>query len=139
MYKGLKVQDFRALKTLIQLLDENDTSDGAEHTALSSLDEEDPDTEMQPEPLKFKVKSQKFAELQTCPAVWAFLKQAIKQIESFSFPHHIVGNLTQAQQMSLTSIIQNDQIVVKPVDKGRTIVIMHRDQYIQMCEIVFFA
>lgn len=41
MYEGFKVQDFRTLKTLIQLLDENERFGVDEQNVLSSSDEED--------------------------------------------------------------------------------------------------
>lgn len=82
-----------------------------------------------------KARSQ-FPQLQTCPAVWAFLKQTMKIIENLSFPRHITGSLTQVQQSALTSIIQNDQIIVKPADKGVNVVVMYRNQHKQMCETI---
>lgn len=78
LYKGFKVQDFRALKILIQLLDENE---GSADSSELSADDEEPDTEQAPEPCKFKAKSQKCPNLQTYPAVWAFLKQTKKNVE----------------------------------------------------------
>lgn len=128
LYKGFKVQDFRALKTLSQLLDENE---GSEDSTDPLSDEENADTSVSPENCKFKAKSQKFPNLQTFPAVWAFLKQTRKQIENFSFPQQIKDNLSQAQHSALNNITQNDQIVVKPSDKGGNVVLM--DKYIEMC------
>lgn len=74
IYKGFKAQDFRTLKTLIQLLDESERCDGDEQVILLSLDEGDANLEVDSEPLRFKAKSKKFPQLQTCPPVWAFLK-----------------------------------------------------------------
>lgn len=129
-YKGFTVQDFRALKILIQLLDENESSGDLTE---STSEEEELDSEVAPEPWKFKVKSQKFPNLQTCPAVWAFLKQTKKQTENFLFSRHIEENLSQVQQQALQNIVQNYQIIVKPSDKGGNVVVMDKIQYIDMC------
>lgn len=84
MYKGFKVQDFCTLKTLIQLLDENDGFGADEQTITSSSsDEEGNDMEIAFDSHKFKAISTKFPQLQTCLAVWAFLKQTIKHVKRF--------------------------------------------------------
>lgn len=89
LYKGFKVQNFRALKILIQLLDENE---GSTESSELTIDYEESDTELAPEPCKFKAKSQQFPNLQTCPAVWACLKQTKKQIENLTLPKSMENN-----------------------------------------------
>lgn len=96
-------------------------------------DEEEPEIEISPEPSKFKAKSQKYPNLKTCPAVWAFLKQTKKQIEDLEFPSCTEDNLSQAQQVALTNIMHNGDIIVKPSDKGGNVVVMDKTQYITMC------
>lgn len=115
LYKGFKVQDFRALKILIQLLDENE---GLGVSNDAATDDDELDTEQASEPCKFKLKSQKFPNLQTCPAIWAFLKQTKKQIENFMFPKAMDNNMSRIQQQALAQITSNDELIVKPSDKG---------------------
>lgn len=130
LYKGFKVQDFRALKMLIQLLDENE---GYADSQDSSYKEEEVITATPIVPLKFKAKSQKFPNLQTCPAVWAFLKQTTKQIEGMQFPKRTINNLSLAQQSALKNLMEKEDLVIKPSDKGGNVVLMNREDYINMC------
>lgn len=124
------------LKTLIQLLDENERFGVDDQTTLSSSDEEDNNMEIEPDPQKFKAKSSKFPQLQTCPVVWAFLKQNIKHVEGFSFPPCFMSNLSQGQQSALRNNTQNGQIIVKPADKGGNVVIMDRYHHVNMCDTI---
>lgn len=65
LYKGFKVQNFRALKILIQLLDENEGStDPFIVWTRKNQRLREPQNHG-----KFKAKSQKCPNLQTCPAV----------------------------------------------------------------------
>lgn len=47
-----------------------------------------------------------------------------------------MSNLTLGQQSALRNFTQNDQIVVKPDNKGGNVVIMDRDHYIKMCDTI---
>ncbi|XP_040196440.1 uncharacterized protein LOC120929221 [Rana temporaria] len=130
LYKDFKVQDFRALKILIQLLDENESSEDL----IDLSDEIEPEIELIPEPCKFRTKSQRFPNLQTSPAVWAFLKQTRKQIENLVIPKISDNNLSKKQQQALTELTSNSELVIKPSDKGGNVVVMTRIQYIKMCD-----
>ncbi|XP_073448827.1 uncharacterized protein [Aquarana catesbeiana] len=115
---------------LIQLLDENE---GYADSQDSSYKEEEVITATPIVPLKFKAKSQKFPNLQTCPAVWAFLKQTTKQIEGMQFPKRTINNLSLAQQSALKNLMEKEDLVIKPSDKGGNVVLMNREDYINMC------
>lgn len=43
------------------------------------------------------------------------------------------SNLFRAQQETLANITRNDEIIIKPSDKGGNVVVMDKTQYIEMC------
>lgn len=64
----------------------------------------------------------------------------MKEIDSLLLTRQSISNLSQLQQQALTSLVQNDQIVIKSANKGRNVVVMDRnqyiDQYIDMCQAI---
>lgn len=124
-YKGYTMADFRALRDLIQLLNENEEKEEVVWEKKPSP----PDTdESESNQKRFRPKSQKFPPLQSSPCIWAFLTQVTKAVEQLNLPPIHEGNLNQKQ---LQASSENSSITIKPADKGGNDV---RNQYDETCK-----
>ncbi|CAJ0930511.1 unnamed protein product [Ranitomeya imitator] len=62
-----------------------------------------------------------------------FVKQDVKRVlESIEQGHiHVKQNLTRDEHLALVSLKNNRQLIIKPADKGGSIVVLDRDYYMQ--------
>lgn len=82
---------------------------------------------------KIKKKSTKFPPLHTNSNIWAFLAQTTKKVEKATLPRSTHANLTYAQRVALDNLSNQSEMVIKPSDKGRNVVIMGELFYRNMC------
>lgn len=140
--QAFTMDEFRALRDLMLLYDEGSTDDcrmppvlGAPGT-IGGPSLETPSLSLpKPPPSKFKPRSRRFPDLSTCPVIWAFLQQTIKDIKQNQW-RTFHPNLTLNQQTALLALQRCSDIVIKPSDKGGNIVIMTHSQYRTMCHTV---
>lgn len=64
--------------------------------------------------------------------MWVFVPQVCKEIAEIHTKDYS-GNVTQAQKQALHSQNTNEGVIIKPPDKGGNVVLMDRDQYVNMC------
>lgn len=122
-YKGYTMADFRALRDLIQLLNENqEEGEGGPDTVPQSPDSTENISEIDRK--TFRPKSQKFPPLKSSPCIWAFLTKVTKAVEQLNFPPIQGGSLNQKQLQALNNLSDNLSIVIKPADKGGKVVVM---------------
>lgn len=86
--KHFTMEEFRTLRDLMLLYEEGATKSDPGSTLVDSLGTAPfdlvPDSRPQLQPTTskiFKPKSRNFPDLMTCPAIWAFLHQSIKDIK----------------------------------------------------------
>ena len=121
--KKYSMKEFRALRDLILLLDENDTSN-------SSPTNEPSDTNKKLQ--KFKKKSDQFPDLNTNPQIAAFLMATVREIKimpSISLPSNLPKHLNDA----LKNLQTRMDTIIKSSDKGGNIVLQTYGQYEKMC------
>lgn len=120
------MEDFRALRDLILLLDENDHSDQIDTSSIS-----EPLSDTSAPFGTFKCKSQCFPDLMTNPNIWSFLMGTVNDIKQMNIipkPH----NLTPAQTKAISKLQNHPDLEIKPADKARNIVLMTKTQYEHM-------
>lgn len=132
------MEAFHALRDLMLLYEEGaiedssgSTQDGSLDAAVSTAAPEDTPLTQSTIPKKFKPKSQNFPDRMTCPAIWAFLDQSIKDIKHQEW-QNCTSNLTTNQLSALKRLQKWTDIIIKPFDKGGNIVVMSHVQY-QTC------
>lgn len=83
----------------------------------------------------FKWRSRKFPDLLTCPSIWAFLHQSIKDLIQQKW-QEIPSNLTLTQIWKLKQLQKRTNVIIKLTDKGSNIVLMSHTRYQSMCHAV---
>lgn len=84
-------------------------------------------------PKTYKPKSRSFPVLKGNPNNWAFVLQVTKETEAINWKSGPPSNLSPNLKVALNSIRNNDDMIVKPSNKGGNIVIMDRLGYEKMC------
>lgn len=64
------------------------------------------------------------------PEIMALIRQDNKDFQRHFHTRRDKGNLLQRELQALTELKRNTHIVIKPADKGSTVVILSRDQYV---------
>lgn len=121
--KHFKMAEFRALRDLILLLDENENVD---------VPDDDIPVSITLPIKKFKLKSKNFPDLTTSPQAWAFLSSIIGDIKRLEISPRR-SNLTKIQLQTISKIQNHPDIVVTGADKEGNIVLMNRSFYENMC------
>lgn len=129
---NLKTADFKALRDLNLLLQENEGIESSWLDAWESDDSEEEKIDDSKQHKQFKRKSHRFPALSQNPALALFVKQTAKEIESLNKDKSI-RNLTPEQQNALHSLKNNLDITIKGSDKGGNIVLMDNSKYEEMC------
>ncbi|KAM5191587.1 WD repeat-containing protein 64 [Mantella aurantiaca] len=149
-YGNYSIQDFRNLKMLMQLLQENEdyeknNSLGSDEDSISAcpspppppLDEKSHNITEEGNnmsPLTYQPKSSKFPPLKTNPHVHMFVESITRDLESsFSQASKSKNNFNTKRQQALYNLEQNREITIKSADKGGKIVILDNLQYEEMC------
>lgn len=115
------MEDFRARRDLISLLDENKDID-ASNTSVG-VDASNTSVGVTPSlPLnKFKPKSKNVPDLTTNPKAWSFLHNAVSNIKCLdAIPRE--SKITQTQRQTILKLLNQPDLVVKAADKGRNVV-----------------
>lgn len=81
---------------------------------------------------QFRLRSCKFPDLMTCPAIWTFLHEAIRDLKKQHW-HEIPSNLNTRQIKALMSLQKCSELVIKQSDKSGNIVLITHTQYQSMC------
>lgn len=124
------MEDFRALRDLMLLLDENEQHSQDDTLVVSNPS---PGAPVPKNPLR--AKSQRFPDLMINPSIWAFLMGTINDVKKMNvMPKH--RNLTLAQAQAITQLENHPDLVIKPTDKGGNIVLMTKADYKQMVSYV---
>lgn len=84
-------------------------------------------------PKTYKPKSKSFPVLQGNPNIWAIVLQVTKDIEAINWKSGPLPNLPSNLKRALNSLPNNDNLVVKPSNKGGKTVILNREGYEKMC------
>lgn len=87
---------------------------------------------------KFIWRSKKCPQLLLNPCIHAFVKQVTQEIENFDKTRPSSSNLTRDQKQALENLSKNQQITIKPVDKGGNIVVMNNSFYEDICRRILF-
>lgn len=139
IWKDFTVAEFRALKDLVLLLEENDT-DPTQMVGSEYFDTigQHTQTKLYQQELTslgnaVKPKSTHFPSLRRNPNVWTFLTQVTKKIELLVSKKLGNQNLSQAHRNALVGLSSNSQLVIKPSDKGGNVVLLDELQYRNMC------
>lgn len=129
LWKDFTINDFWALKDLMQFWEESNT---AEPIVSVILPMETSNTKLEVIP-EYKNKSQSFPPLQCNIHIWSFVQKKFHDIRSLPDLPTASNNLTQFQHTALQNLTKNYSIIIKPSDKGGNMVIMDRPKYIKMC------
>lgn len=114
-----KKGDFRAIRDLMELLNENSGMDKiVEFDYKLGEFVEVVYTTPVSEPLPFWKKSTKFPQLQNFPHLVAFLQKVMDEINKLGFAIDPSCTLTPEQTRALQELSCIDTVVVKPSDKG---------------------
>lgn len=138
------MEEFCALHDLMLLYDEGATGDPSGFNQDTLVDPDGtvailanrpPPLPMQSNvPNRFKSKSRNFPDLMTCPAIWAFLHQSIKDLKQNKW-QDFSSNLTTNQLLALKCLQKQNYIIIKPFDKIGNIVVM--SHCIRLCAMKF--
>lgn len=121
--KNYTMEEFRVLRDLIILLDENDHSDQTDHSAASTS------CQAKAAPAAtFKCKSQRFPDLTTHPNIWPFLMGTVNDLKHMQITPKS-NNLTPAQIRATSQLQSHPDLEIKPADKGGNIVLMTKANY----------
>lgn len=129
-----KSQEHKALDTPIDLLEENDPLDLIDRINLEHLlrrfDQSEP-----PVPIAqmCKKKSDNVTPLSTNSNVLAFVKLTGSEIHKINTSRTSQDNLSKAEREALKSLADNSTITIKPSDKGGNVVIMNKENFVDMC------
>lgn len=133
LFRGCTVDDFKALKDIILLMQENQELGDLDSSILS----QDIDTLMissKTVPLKkYKPKSEAFPPLTLNPNIETFTRQVTKDLMKLKFCKNKNENLTPKLRKALKRLQKNKDLIVKPADKGGNIVVQDTKQYRNMC------
>lgn len=127
------------MQQLIELLEENDVPEEADLIdqidldALLEANETTPDAVNFPLLNKFKRKSMIFSSLSLNGNILAFILQTTQEIEALQTNERSKNNLTLTKKQAIKDLKDRAELVMKPADKGRNVVVMTTDQYSQMC------
>lgn len=124
--KHFKMDEFRALRDLILLLEENDTM------SHNNIPTSVPGPSPIPTNNQFKPKSRHFPDLSQNPQIWTFLQNVVSDIKHMDTPSRW-KNLTSTQRQAISRIHNHPDVIVKPADKGGNIVLLTRSFYEAMC------
>lgn len=138
------LNDIKALEDLMELWDEGHI-DQTDITEAESLFSDSPASAisltpsltkplslLNSQPKDYKPKSKTFPALHGNPNVWAFIQQVTEEIKKTKWKGLHDSNLTHSQLEALFSLQKNQNLVVKPSDKGGNLVIVERYQYESM-------
>ncbi|KAM5135054.1 LOW QUALITY PROTEIN: NXPE family member 4-like [Mantella aurantiaca] len=124
-------REYRALKDLMELWEEsNSNQQNIEPPSTITL--ATPSEPKRPSLSDFKAKSTKFPPFVNSNLAF-FVRQVTTEINSLKITQPKNTNLTSKQSQALSDLQHNSSIVIKPSDKGGNIVIMDKDNYVQMC------
>lgn len=127
--KHFTMEEFRAFRDLILLLEENETVDPPTHNTITNS----PSPAVKPRPAtKFKPKSRKFPDLTTNPQIWAFMTATTGELRHLTVDP-MPKNVSSDQLQSISKLRNHPDLVIKQVDKGGNVVLMTHDQYVGMC------
>lgn len=139
IWKDLTVAEFRALRNLVLLLEENEgnTTKEDQHESEEALgllvQMAQYQNEIKSLGSAVKKRSTQFLSLHANSNIWTFLTQTTKEIELSIFPKLVGHNLSQAHRTALSNLSGNPHLVIKPSDKGGNMVVMDELQYRNMC------
>lgn len=83
---------------------------------------------------KYRPKSKTFPPLNISPNVNAFTTQVTNELKEIHQSHNRNNNLTPNLRKALKSLEENQDLIIKPEDKGGNTVSMGRLQYQMMCQ-----
>lgn len=131
-------QENQALDQLISLLEESDTADLIDSIdlpwILQSIEEQDSYSKTNPSKSLLKKKSDICPPPSTSPNAAAFLKLVNKDLEKLKIKTKGPINLSKKKYDALNSLANNKQITIKPSDKGRNVVLLNIDDYLNICK-----
>lgn len=109
--KYFKMEDFRALRDFIFLLEENEDTNTTDTT-----------TPVTPSPPinKFKPKSKHFPDLSINHKAWAFLHNIVSDIKRMHITSK-ASNLTLVKRQTISKLQNHPDVVIKAADKGGNI------------------
>lgn len=128
--KHFSMNEFRALRDLMLLYNEGAVEDIAPSPAppLGTLPAPSTVTTASCPTRHFRLRSRRFPDLMTCPAIWAFLHATIRDPKQQHW-HEIPSNLNTSQTKTLKSLQKCSEFVIKQSKIGRNIVLMIHTQY----------
>lgn len=126
------MKEFRALRDLTLLFQENNTIDLIDQIDLDTILEDINKPTLNPTTL-FKKSSSKFPSLNINPNAAIFLKQTIRDICRLPLKKNNSSNLTAEEYKALENLRKDKSIIIKASDKGGNVVIMNNFHYKLTC------